>query len=160
MSNTVSRVMYQMIIYLGCPSPDSSSDSFPNRNATYPKARRATVWPPVWSCFEWGLHSTLCYQRAGGLLSRHSTLTGQSRRYNFCCTFLGVTSTGRYPAPCPMKPGLSSAFAAIICATQNQHTQADSQSAHDLIRNCTGNCLTVNSRLLSKNEMKSFFVCL
>ena len=26
----------------------------------------------------------------------------------FCCTILGVTSTGRYPASCPMKPGLSS----------------------------------------------------
>ena len=26
----------------------------------------------------------------------------------FCCTSLGVTSTGRYPAFCPMKPGLSS----------------------------------------------------
>ena len=26
----------------------------------------------------------------------------------FCCTGLGVTSTGRYPASCPMKPGLSS----------------------------------------------------
>ncbi len=26
----------------------------------------------------------------------------------FCGTFLRVTSTGRYPAPCPMKPGLSS----------------------------------------------------
>ena len=26
----------------------------------------------------------------------------------FCCTFLGVASTGRYPASCPMKPGLSS----------------------------------------------------
>ena len=26
----------------------------------------------------------------------------------FCCTFLGVASTGRYPAFCPMKPGLSS----------------------------------------------------
>ena len=25
-----------------------------------------------------------------------------------CCTFLGVTSTGRYPASCPAKPGLSS----------------------------------------------------
>ena len=25
----------------------------------------------------------------------------------FCCTGLGVTSTGRYPASCPMKPGLS-----------------------------------------------------
>ena len=26
----------------------------------------------------------------------------------FCCTGLGVTSTGRYPASCPAKPGLSS----------------------------------------------------
>ncbi len=26
----------------------------------------------------------------------------------FCCTFLGVASTGRYPASCPVKPGLSS----------------------------------------------------
>ena len=26
----------------------------------------------------------------------------------FCCTGLGVTSTGRYPASCPLKPGLSS----------------------------------------------------
>ena len=29
----------------------------------------------------------------------------------FCCTGLGVTSTGRYPASCPMKPGLSSSAA-------------------------------------------------
>ena len=28
----------------------------------------------------------------------------------FCCTGLGVTSTGRYPASCPVKPGLSSGF--------------------------------------------------
>ncbi len=26
----------------------------------------------------------------------------------FCCTFLGVASTGGYPAPCPMELGLSS----------------------------------------------------
>ena len=26
----------------------------------------------------------------------------------FCCTFLGVASTGRYPASCPVKSGLSS----------------------------------------------------
>ncbi len=26
----------------------------------------------------------------------------------FCCTILGVASTGRYPASCPVKPGLSS----------------------------------------------------
>ena len=28
----------------------------------------------------------------------------------FCCTFLRVTSTGRYPTPCPVKPGLSSSI--------------------------------------------------
>jgi len=27
---------------------------------------------------------------------------------HFCCTSLGVASTGRYPASCPLKPGLSS----------------------------------------------------
>ena len=41
-----------------------------------------------------------------------------------CCTIFGVTSTGRYPAPCPVKPGLSSPAslriaAATICPTQN-----------------------------------------
>jgi len=37
----------------------------------------------------------------------------------FCCTCLGVASTGRYPASCPVKPGLSSAAkaAAIIYPT-------------------------------------------
>ena len=29
-------------------------------------------------------------------------------RYIFCGTFLPVTETGRYPAPCPVEPGLSS----------------------------------------------------
>ncbi len=38
----------------------------------------------------------------------------QCRRYHFCCTFLRVTSTGRYPASCPVKPGLSSVFQAIV----------------------------------------------
>ena len=28
---------------------------------------------------------------------------------SFCCTFLGVASTGCYPAPCPAELGLSSA---------------------------------------------------
>ena len=45
-------------------------------------------------------------------------------RYYFCCTFLGVTSTGRYPASCPMKPGLSSAFAATIRAAIRRKVSA------------------------------------
>ena len=49
-----------------------------------------------------------CYQEGGSLLHCPSTLTSQRLAVHFCCTFLGVTSTGRYPASCPVKPGLSS----------------------------------------------------
>ena len=49
-----------------------------------------------------------CYQQSGSLLHCLSTLTRKKRAVYFCCTGLGVTSTGRYPASCPMKPGLSS----------------------------------------------------
>src|SRR2546421_5496987 len=45
---------------------------------------------------------------AGGLLPHHFTLTGSRRRCHFCGTFLRVTPTGRYPAPCSVEPGLSS----------------------------------------------------
>ena len=64
-----------MVIYLDCPSPDSSSEMFPFRNAAYPETRRAAVWSPVWPCFRWGLHSIFRYRKTGGLLHRHSTLT-------------------------------------------------------------------------------------
>ena len=64
-----------MVIYLDCPLPDSSSGMFPDRNATYPKTRRAAVWSSIWSCFRWGLHSAFRYRKTGGLLHRHSTLT-------------------------------------------------------------------------------------
>ena len=67
----------------------------------------------------------LCYQRGGSLLHCLSTLTRtesskeaslsssqpSARAVYFCCTGLGVTSTGRYPASCPVKPGLSSSAA-------------------------------------------------
>ena len=137
MSSTISRVLYLTIIFLDCTLPHSSSARLPGQNATNPEARRATVSLPIRSCFGWSLHSPVCYQPGGGLLPHHSTITKrkfhmeiplQARFRNafhrkrtrppahslncglflFCCTSLGVTSTGRYPAPCPMKPGLSS----------------------------------------------------
>ena len=67
-----------------------------------------------------------CYQPGGSLLHCLSTLTlAMSNTQNpvftiricawlianavyFCCTVLGVASTGCYPASCPVKPGLSS----------------------------------------------------
>ena len=44
----------------------------------------------------------------GSLLHCLSTLTCIKKAVYFCCTGLGVASTGRYPASCPVKPGLSS----------------------------------------------------
>ena len=114
MSSTISRVLYQTIIFLDCTLPHSSSARLPGQNATNPEARRAAVSLPVRSCFGWSLHSLVCYQPSGGLLPRHSTITSGISGWKFhllflfYCTSLGVTSTGRYPAPCPVKPGLSS----------------------------------------------------
>ncbi len=49
---------------------------------------------------------------AGELLPHRFTLASGNksspRRSTFCGTFLPVTGTGRYPAPCPMELGLSS----------------------------------------------------
>ena len=52
---------------------------------------------------------------AGELLPHRFTLTSEDenasllpRRFAFCGTFLPVTGTGRYPAPCPVELGLSS----------------------------------------------------
>ena len=64
-----------------------------------------------------------CYQDGGSLLHCLSTLTCFHAVY-FCCTVPEVAFAGRYPAPCPLKPGLSSpaslrTAAATICLTQN-----------------------------------------
>ena len=55
----------------------------------------------------------------GELLPHPFTLTRRSGRTALCGTFPGVTPAGRYPAPCPAEPGLSSPRtkrAATICA--------------------------------------------
>lgn len=107
-SSTVSRVLSWMIIYLDCMLPCSSSARITPAERDLPESVTGRHIAFCWSCFEWGLHSLLRYRRSGGLLHRHSTLTCKRRRFLFCCTGLRVTSTGRYPALCPMKPGLSS----------------------------------------------------
>ena len=89
-----------MVIYLGRPSPAGSSD--------LPGSRRAAL------CSLFGLASDGvymcpgCYQPGGSLLHCPSTLTGLRPAVHFCCTVLGVASTRRYLASCPVKPGLSS----------------------------------------------------
>ena len=75
LSSTISRVLYQTIIFLDCTLPHSSSARLPGQNATNPEARRAAVSLPIRPCFGWSLHSLVCYQPSGGLLPRHSTIT-------------------------------------------------------------------------------------
>jgi len=55
-----------------------------------------------------GFTGRTSHQAAGELLPRLSTLTCVKQAVYLCCTFLGVASTGSYPAPCPMVLGLSS----------------------------------------------------
>lgn len=91
-----------MIIYLVLLLPAGSSD--------LPKAWRATFISLLFGLASNGVYMChCCYQQCGSLLHCLSTLTiAFAMAVYFCCTGLGVASTGRYPASCPAKPGLSS----------------------------------------------------
>ena len=91
-----------MAIYLGLPSPAASSD--------LPGSRRAAL------CFLLDLASDGVYTALSVTSQAVVSYTAfpplpLKEAVYFCCTGLGVTSTGRYPASCPVKPGLSSADA-------------------------------------------------
>jgi hypothetical protein len=43
-----------------------------------------------------------------GLVATRARILSRGWRSALCCTFLRVTPTGRYPAPCPVELGLSS----------------------------------------------------
>ena len=94
-----------MIIYLVLLLPAGSSD--------LPKAWRAAFISLLFGLASNGVYMChCCYQQCGSLLHCLSTLTiAFAMAVYFCCTGLGVASTGRYPASCPMKPGLSSSAA-------------------------------------------------
>ncbi len=99
MSKTISRVMCSMVIYLDLTLPSGSSD--------LPESMDG---PPA---FLFGLASNGVYRALS--VTRQAVVSYTAfpplpvkLAVYFCCTFLGVTSTGRYPASCPMKPGLSS----------------------------------------------------
>ena len=108
----ISRVM--SVLYHSTNDHLSRTERCRQPQATYLKTDRASLSFPIWSCFGWGLHGYGCYQPHGSLLHCLSTLTGTRQTpvlaVYFCCTSLGVTSTGRYPASCPAKPGLSSPY--------------------------------------------------
>ena len=77
--------------------------------------RRATLkHSPIWSCTRWGLPSCSGHPEHWCALTAPfhpypaSNLAVDARRFAFCCTFLHVTVTPRYGAPCPVVFGLSS----------------------------------------------------
>jgi hypothetical protein len=89
----------------GCPAP----------LATYPEDQRAASSPPVRSCSRWGLpgrHVSMppvrSYRTISPLPPGFCVVVAAGRLYHFCGTFRRVTPPGRYPASCPMEPGLSS----------------------------------------------------
>lgn len=65
-----------MVIYLDCMLPYSSFARSAKRDIPEDAAGRCMVL--CLSCSGWGLHSPSCYHEGGGLLHRHSTLTGKA----------------------------------------------------------------------------------
>lgn len=118
-----------MIIYLVLLLPAGSSD--------LPKAWRAAFISLLFGLASNGVYMChCCYQQCGSLLHCLSTLTiAFAMAVYFCCTGLGVASTGRYPASCPAKPGLSSSAAfrrmqprlSVLLNTVLHYTMSDSE---------------------------------
>ena len=102
-----------MFIYLDLLLPTGSSD--------LPE----TDGPPYasfWSCFEWGLHMPRRLPCMRWSLKPPFHPYQFALAVYFCCTILGVASTGRYPASCPVKPGLSSPRRELLATpTSREH---------------------------------------
>ena len=68
---------------------------------------------PIWSCSRWGLP---CRSVTGLAVRSYRTISPLPRipknrsAVSFCCTFRRLAPPRRYLAPCPVEPGLSSAF--------------------------------------------------
>ena len=107
MSSTVSRVLYRMIIYLDCTLPYSSFVPC----GTKRDIPESTTGRRIAFCFvllRVGFTQPLTLPQERWSLTPPFHPYRQSRRFLFCCTGLRVAPTGRYPAPCPAEPGLSS----------------------------------------------------
>jgi len=123
----VSRVLFPKAVTRFWDNDHSSSldVTIEIKRPTRELGRTTLKCSPIWSCSGWGLPSSRRHRRNWWALT--SPFHPYSRRYAenrrgrffFCGTFLPVTRTGSYPAPCPTEPGLSSPLhkgkAAVIC---------------------------------------------
>ena len=99
-SKPISRVMSWVIIYLGHPLPNGSSG--PPESTTGSRiAFFSALLQMEFTCARPVTRPAVVSYTA------FPPLPAKPAVY-FCCTGLGVASTGRYPASCPVKPGLSS----------------------------------------------------
>ena len=89
------------IIYLRRRLPGGFSDSTR-------KVPRAASSLPYLVLLRVGFVKPISRLTAGALLPRLSTLTGKTGGFLFYDTFPEVAPAGRYPARCPVEPGLSS----------------------------------------------------
>jgi len=89
--------------------PVGSSDTTRKRDGQSFPYGKAIGYSSIRSCSKWGLHSR---KVANALVSSYLAfpplLPSKTEAVYLCCTFLQVTLTGYYPAPCPMELGLSS----------------------------------------------------
>ena len=90
-----------MIICLGHPLPDGSSD-LPESTTGSRIAFVSVLLRMEFTCARSVTTTAVVSYTA------FPPLPSIKKAVYFCCTGLGVTSTGRYPASCPLKPGLSS----------------------------------------------------
>ena len=107
----------RMIIYLGLPLPAASSD-LPESRSGKSVALCLVLLRMGFTCaLLVTLEAVVSYTAVPPL--PNAACKQAALAVYFCCTSLRVASTGRYPASCPMEPGLSSpsafAKAAIIC---------------------------------------------
>jgi hypothetical protein len=92
-----------MVIPLGFRLPEISSD-LPESSSEQPSNALLFGLAPGGVC-----RAPDVTVGTGELLPHRFTLTpSETGRFAFCGTFLLVTETGRYPAPCPVESGLSS----------------------------------------------------
>jgi hypothetical protein len=98
------------------PNPEASGEQPLSRS---PPSGRKWESLSIWSCSGWGLPSSRRHHRDWCALTTpfhpyqgapYSGLPFPTCTWRsiFCGTFLRVTPTGRYPAPCSTEPGLSS----------------------------------------------------
>ena len=146
----ISRILFpvrvtpagQRSFICGCRLPDTSCD-LPGSLGGPPSNAPLFGLAPGGVCI-----ASPVTRGTGALLPHRFTLTRKqtnpfdSGRYTFCCTFLRVTATPRYGAPCPVVFGLSSGFIinpAIVWPTPTVFFRLSSKSfghRSDIFSNC------------------------